>query len=145
VKHNSAISFAHDMAERSRPSEKARRPTAIDDVMWRFAERRAEELGVDFRELVTKLSSRPTEWRARAQGATPQLLQKVEARLAEIEEERGVASSRAALLKAWSEMGAELLMIDDDGKLFKEMLESARDVLAAARKLDGAMNAFRKK
>lgn len=132
------------MAERSRASEKPRRATAVDPFAWRFQQRRAEGLGVDFEALVKELSSRSTEWRVAKGGATPQLLKKVEARLAEIEQERGTAS-RSALLKEWNEVGADLLELDDKSDHFRQALMGAREVLEAGRKLRDALNVFRKK
>lgn len=145
MKHNAAISLSLDMTERSRASEKQRRPTAVDDVMLRFAARQAEELGVDFKELLKELSSRSTEWRVRKEGATPQLLQKIDAKLDEIEQARGVKSLRAAKMKEWTELGAELLMLDDDGLHFRKVLAVAREALKAGRKLNDAIDEFHKK
>lgn len=133
------------MPERSRTGEKARRPTAVDDVMWRFAERRALDLGVDFDELLDQVSSRSTAWRSRKQGASPQMLRKVEARLTEIEEERGAKSSRSRLLEEWKDMGAELLLLDDESVHFKQAAAGVREVLAAGRKFQEALAVFRKK
>lgn len=113
--------------------------------MWRFAARRADELGVNFDEMVEELSSRSTAWRVRKEGATPQLLEKVESRLSAIEESKGLKSTRGEMLKAWSEIGAELLLLDDEGLHFRQASGVAKDVLSAGKKLHEALSVFRKK
>jgi hypothetical protein len=137
------------MAERSRGSEKAgeeshaKRPTVVGDARWRVAERRASALKVDIWKLVEELSSRSTAWRTRVSGATPQLMTKIEARVTELEKEKGL-DQRMALLEEWNKVGADLLSLADDVH-FKQAIEGARRVLDAGKRLQEAVAAFQEK
>lgn len=122
--------------------EDSRRPTAVDDVMQRFSQRRAKELGVDWDELAKKHSSRSTAWRAATSGATPKLLRAIDAELTEIEEALGLSKSRGAMLQAWNELGADLLLLDDDGLTFRRVCDGVRKNLQAAKELQAANAVF---
>jgi hypothetical protein len=143
LKHNTAISFALTVTERSRGSEKRRRSTLLDAVLWRFAEQRATSLGLDFEDVVTEVSSRSTAWRAEKQGATPQLIEKVEERLAEIERERGLPEGLSEKFREWCEVGGQLLLMNEQH--FDQALDGAREVLDASRKLREGIAVFKKK
>lgn len=124
-------------------SGEQQRPTAVDDPVWRLWRSRAESVNADFEQLVEGVSSRSTAWRADSGGATPQLVRKVDAKLEELEKKKGVAS-RGDLLRQWTELGAELLMLKDELTSFRGAIEGARDILAYGRRLTGAVSKFKR-
>jgi len=92
---------------------------------------------------VTEVSSRSTAWRAEKQGATPQLIEKVEERLAEIERERGLPEGLSEKFREWCEVGGQLLLMNEQH--FDQALDGAREVLDASRKLREGIAVFKKK
>lgn len=153
MKRGAAIAFEFDVKRTehtgdghdSPPTEL--RPTAADHALVRFAERRAEDLGLNWRELLAEIGVRDRAGihRVKKLGLTTKQLRAIEKRLDDIEHDRGVTASRGTQLREWIAVGAELLTLDDDSQLFRDMLAGVTDNLRNAKKLAESRATFRRK
>lgn len=134
--------------KRGDPQEpKSGKPNAADPVMLKLAQRRAADLGVAWEDVIERAGiSRTTDWRLTKGDASSASMKKIERALAEIEDEKGVAviDSRAARLREWNEIGAELLLLDDANPFatFNAMIERVRKVVDAKKAEADAMSAL---
>lgn len=112
--------------------------------MWKLAQRRAEVLGVPFDEVLKKAEiSRSTIWRGETGKASVATLRRVEDKLTELEEERGIeGESAAARLRVWNMLGVELLLLDDSEGTFNEMIGRVQRILDLKKEQAEAMSAL---